>query len=78
VEVQYVRSDPEWNRLAKGEYPEEIDPLTFVGVCVMGLLITAAGTAASYYGYDMEVVEGRHVVKRFGKIVKVLGRGEPK
>jgi len=65
VPVQYLRSDPSWNRLATGEDRVTFDNFWPLGI--IGMVMFGTGAVFSFLGFDLNNKGGTFQLTRWGK-----------
>jgi hypothetical protein len=65
VPVQYLRSDPSWNRLAVGEDRVTFDSFWMIGI--VGILMFGTGAVFSFLGFDLNNKGGKFQFTRWGR-----------
>ena len=65
VAVEYLRSDPSWNRLALGE--DRVSFTSFWPLGLIGTLLFGAGAVFTFLGYDLKTKGGAFQVTRWGQ-----------
>jgi hypothetical protein len=63
--VEYLRSDPSWNRLVLGE--DRVSFTSFWPLGLIGTLLFGAGAFFTFFGYDLKTKGGAFQVTRWGQ-----------
>lgn len=74
VPVEYLRSDPTWNRLVAGEDPGPQFGGKFLLICAGGLIMCGTMFVMTLLGYDLKTENGVTTVSRRGRTIKSWGK----
>jgi len=73
VAVEYLRSDPSWNRLVAGEKQETSFGGKFLFLSAGGTLLLSAFFLMLLFGFDVKVEDGVTKLTRRGKVLREFG-----
>ncbi|HEY7088976.1 MAG TPA: DUF3592 domain-containing protein [Tepidisphaeraceae bacterium] len=74
VPVEYLRSDPSWNRLVRGEDPGPQFGGNFLWLLAAGLVMFGSLFIFTLLGFDLKMENGVNTLTRNGRVVKAWGQ----
>src|SRR6185312_17355478 len=73
VPIEYLRSDPSWNRLTAGEQPGAEFGGKFLLVSAGGLVLFGTCLVFTFLGFDLKIENGVTTLVRYGQPIRRWG-----